>query len=218
MSARFFRALFFAMDKKLLFALAASAIAASGSAGAAVSAAPFAYPESLLAGNPAKGEAVAPGMTLGAAQVSLESTPIREIARTLGVPLSREGAGDFTRDWTCLEAGASRIWLIASDSPAVTEVQMAAKGAVSSKSGRCYKLKDEFSSVSIGGVAPGATKDEVLAKFGKPAYAGEGGWLFWAHFKTIEEYSNSRIQMNWTGVQVKDGKVLKVFSSQVTNP
>lgn len=206
------------MDKKLLFALAASALAASGSALAAVSAAPFAYPESLLAGNPAKGEAVAPGMTLGGASVSLESTPIREIARTLGVPLSREGAGDFTRDWTCLEAGATRVWLIASASPAVTEVQMAARSAAPSKSGRCYKLKDEFSPASIGGIAPGAAKAEVLEKFGKPAYAGEGGWLFWAHFKTIEEYSNTRIQMNWTGVQMKDGKAAKVFSSQVTNP
>ena len=198
--------------------MTASALIVSASANAVAVSSPFAYPQSLLAGNPEKGSIVTSGITLGETTVSLEKTPIRSLAKILGASLSREGTGDFTRDWTCLETANFRIWLIASDSPTVTEVQMATKPVKAERNGRCYKLPPSFASASIGGVTPGMMQSDVLEKFGRPSYSGEDGWLFWARFKTIEEYSNSRIQMNWTGVQLIGGSVSKIFSSQVTNP
>lgn len=198
--------------------LAAGLALAAGGARAVSVAQPFAYPQSLLAGNPAEGDAAAPGMTLGALSVRLEETPIREAAKAAGASLMREGAGEFTRDWTCLRTDAFRVWLVASDSPAVTEVQMEEGKAASVRPGACYALPASLSPASIGGVIPGMTKAEVQQKLGAPSYAGEDGWVFWAHFRTLSEYSSTRIRMNWTGVQTKDGRVTRVFSSQVTNP
>lgn len=80
----------------------------------------------------------------------------------------------------------------------------------------CLKVLKK--NVSIGGVTPGMTWEQVLAKFGQPTYAADDGWYFWSTSKTIEEFSNSREQMNWTGVQLEKGKVSRLFSSQATNP
>ena len=74
---------------------------------------PFAYPESLVAGRPVEGKPVTQGIRIGSEEVTLESTPIRDLAKKLHFSLMREGDGDYTRDWTCLttsfgarEAGA----------------------------------------------------------------------------------------------------------------
>ena len=197
----------------VLFALLQTA-----QAGAASITEPLPYPQSLLAGQPVSGEPIAAAITFDNTSYSLEKTPIRTLTRDLRVPLQREGTGDFTRDWTCLRSQGQYIWLIASASPMVTEVQMAESASVPSKRGVCYKLRDDFAPVSIGGVRPGMSRDEVRKRFGNPAYSGEDGWFFWSTAKTIEEYSNSRVQMNWTGIQLKNNRVSRIFSSQVTNP
>ena len=59
---------------------------------------------------------------------------------------------------------------------------------------------------------------EALARLGSPTYSSDDGWYFWSQYKTIEEYSNTRIQINWTGIQASNGKAVRIFSSQVTNP
>lgn len=190
----------------------------SSSASAVAIAEPFAYPESLLSGQPVKDKATAPGMSFGALKVELEKTPIRELSKRLGAPLAREGKGDFTRDWTCLKNGRHAVWIIASDSAAVTEVQMAAQSEASGKPGKCYALPREFEAASIGGIVPGIKLSEALARLGSPTYSSDDGWYFWSQYKTIEEYSNTRIQINWTGIQASNGKAVRIFSSQVTNP
>ena len=155
-------------------------------------------------------------------QTVAQSTPIRDLAKKLHFSLMREGDGDYTRDWTCLTTGSGSddfsIWLIATGSPAVTEAQMASNGLSPRGKGTCHLLKGSEKNVSIGGITPGMTWNQVLAKFGQPTYVADDDWYFWSTSKTIEEFSNSREQMNWTGVQLEKGKVSRLFSSQATNP
>ncbi len=208
------------MKKQAFFAniCVLSALLPISVAGAASITEPLPYPQSLLAGQPIAAEPVAATISFDNTTVALEKDAIRSVTRMLKVPLQREGTGDFTRDWTCLKTRDQYIWLIASASPMVTEVQMADKAAVPAARGVCYKLSDNFAPVSIGGVKPGMSREEVRKHLGNPAYSGEDGWFFWSTAKTIEEYSNSRVQMNWTGIQLKDNRVSRIFSSQVTNP
>ena len=183
---------------------------------------PFAYPESLVAGRPVEGKPVTQGIRIGSEEVTLESTPIRDLAKKLHFSLMREGDGDYTRDWTCLTTGSGSddfsIWLIATGSPAVTEAQMASNGLSPRGKGTGPLLKGSEKNASIGGITPGMTWNQVLAKFGQPTYAADDDWYFWSTSKTIEEFSNSREQMNWTGVQLEKGRVSRLFSSQATNP
>ena len=106
---------------------------------------PFAYPESLVAGRPVEGKPVTQGIRIGSEEVTLESTPIRDLAKKLHFSLMREGDGDYTRDWTCLTTGSGSddfsIWLIATGSPAVTEAQMASNGLSPRGKGTCHLLK-----------------------------------------------------------------------------
>ncbi len=205
--------------QKLILAAAASAAALPALAGAVAE--PFDYPESLVTGLPVTGEPATTGIEIGQDRVTLEETSIRELASRHHFPLMREGAGDYTRDWTCLRTDAKHggfsIWLVASGSPAVTEVQMAASSVPRGK-GDCVLLSESALPVSIGGTAPGMTEKDVFSKLGKPTYAAGDGWYFWSTRRSVEEISSSRVRMNWTGVQMKNGRAERIFSSQVTSP
>ncbi len=203
---------------KLRCAAAAALLLAEAAAAAPV-AEPFAYPESLLSGRPSAAAPVTTGMQLGPETVTLEKTPLRELAKKLASPLRREGAGDFTRDWMCLKAGSASapvyVWLIASASPAVTEAQLS---SVPPKSGTCSPVPAAYLPASLRGIVPGSSRETVAKTFGAADYSSED-WLFWAESRRLEEFSNSRIQMNWTGVQFdRQGKAVRLFSSQVTAP
>ena len=95
---------------------------------------------------------------------------------------------------------------------------MASNGLSPRGKGTCHLLKGSEKNVSIGGITPGMTWNQVLAKFGQPTYVADDDWYFWSTSKTIEEFSNSREQMNWTGVQLEKGKVSRLFSSLLDHP
>lgn len=183
---------------------------------------PFAYPSSLLEAPATLTEPPADFVRLGKPKIVLDVTTLEEAAAFTGAPRIRDGHGDFARDYACLsgtEAGRPvRVWMIASDTVHVTEVQLEwADDDTPPVS--CRKLPPERLPVRLGPVGLGMTEKEVLELAGKPSHRDARGWSYWFSQRFLRNTCNlQELELNWLAVRFEKGRAVQAFISLVKNP
>lgn len=183
---------------------------------------PFAYPSSLLEAPATLTEPPADFVRLGKPKIVLEVTTLEEAAAFTGAPRIRDGRGDFARDIACLAGTEAsrpvRVWMIASDTVHVTEVQL--EWAESDTPPVfCRKLAPERLPVRLGPVGLGMTEKEVLELAGKPSYRDAQGWSYWFSQRFLRNARNlQELELNWLAVRFEKGRVAQAFISLVKNP
>ena len=183
---------------------------------------PFAYPSSLLEAPATLTEPPADFVRLGKPKIALDATTLEEAAAFTGAPRIRDGHGDLARDYACLsgtEAGRPvRVWMIASDTVHVTEVQLEwADDDTPPVS--CRKLPPERLPVRLGPVGLGMTEKEVLELAGKPSHRDARGWSYWFSQRFLRNARNlQELELNWLAVRFEKGRAVQAFISLVKNP
>ena len=182
----------------------------SGAASAAGG--PAGYPATLMDAPATLTEPPAPFVRLGKPVVTLEKTTLEDVA--LGI---------FRRDILCLagtEGGRPmRLWLIATDGPRVSEAQLEWMAEGEKPDPVCRSLAPERLPVRLGKVGLGMTKDAVLELLGPASLDAADGWHYWFSQRFLRNERNFQmLELNWLGVRFEDGRAVRLFSSQATNP
>lgn len=204
----------FAFFLPILALVSGTASAAGGPAG---------YPATLMDAPATLTEPPAPFVRLGKPVVTLEKTTLEDVAlRTGGMRLS-EGRGIFLRDILCLagtEGGRPmRLWLIATDGPRVSEAQLEWMAEGEKPDPVCRSLSPERLPVRLGKVGLGMTKEAVLELLGPASLDAADGWHYWFSQRFLRNERNFQmLELNWLGVRFEDGRAVRLFSSQATNP
>ncbi len=205
-----------------LFFLAA-VLAAPLSASAGGAAAPFVYPASLLDAPATLAEPPANFLRAGKPVVALDVTTLQAAADFFGATSLREGSGDFSRDYMCLDGTENgrpvRAWLIASGGERVSEAQLVSISPEEQKIGRCSRLRVEMLPLRLGKIGIGMTKKLVLEFAGNPSDEDSDGWSYWFSQRWLRNERNlQELELNWLAVKFKGGVVERAFISLVKNP
>ena len=106
--------------------------------------------------------------------------------------------------------------MIATDGAAVSEAQLE---WAERPDEACAKLPAPLLPVRLGPVGLAMGEKELQAFEGEPSHTTENGWRFWFGQRWLRDARNfQKLELNWLGARVEDGRVVRLFASQVTNP
>lgn len=185
---------------------------------------PANYPNSLLEAPATLTEPPAPYVRIGLPQIKLEKTTLSDVANRTGGILVAEGRGLFRRNLLCLTGTENgrpmRLWLIATDSDRVSEAQLEWIPEGEEASRACKALPPKSLPIRLGKVGLGMTQKEVLDFAGPPSMKADDGWHYWFSQRFLHNARGwQELELNWLGVLFdKDGRAVRLFNSQVTNP
>ena len=176
----------------------------SGAASAAGG--PAGYPATLMDAPATLTEPPAPFVRLGKPVVTLEKTTLEDVALILCLAGTEGGR-------------PMRLWLIATDGPRVSEAQLEWMAEGEKPDPVCRSLAPERLPVRLGKVGLGMTKDAVLELLGPASLDAADGWHYWFSQRFLRNERNFQmLELNWLGVRFEDGRAVRLFSSQATNP
>lgn len=184
---------------------------------------PFEYPASLLDAPATLSIPPALSVRVGKTEVALSQSQLQDMTHLMQAIQMRVGQGLFRQDSICLlgtEGGKPvRLWLIATDSKAISEAQLEYLPVDAKHENVCTSVNFRYLPFRLGKIGLGMTEKFVRRTVGRPSHQTVDGWMYWFSQRVLRTPNNTQeLELNWLGVRVEKGKVVQAFSSVVRNP